>query len=65
MSDELDRLLKTKKDRTEKVYLSMWLEGGNIKITPQKGETKIQLSVTPKDREVYYLLKAMWDYENR
>jgi hypothetical protein len=63
MADELDKLLKTKKGNQDKVYLCMWMEGENIKITPKRDEGKFQFNITPREGEIYHLLKALWDYE--
>jgi hypothetical protein len=62
MPDELEKSFKGK-DKPEKVYLSMWMEGTNVKLTSKRNETKFQINITPKDGEIYHLLKALWDYE--
>lgn len=60
---ELDKLLKCKKRSMEKVYLSMWMEGNNLKLSSKKNEGKFQINITPRDGDIYHLLKAFWNYE--
>jgi hypothetical protein len=47
----------------EKVYLSMWMEGNNLKLSSKKNEGKFQINITPRDGDIYHLLKAFWNYE--
>ena len=65
MSEDLERLLRTKKSKEDKVYLCMWMEGKNVKISPKRDEAKFQINITPEQGEIYHLLKALYDYESK
>lgn len=66
MAGRLGRITRATRGRRETVYLSnalgVWMEGRNLKLTNQRGEQEFHFYLSPRDGEVYYVLRALWEY---